>query len=331
MSAATLAISWIGVIAACLLPLLPLTAHASGTQLTYFGHASFEFVTPGGTRIIVDPYGNSWWSHWFDRPFPSRHANFVLVTHSHFDHNAWERIPGPSELINTPGARLLDDATVVAVAGHHARAERYGDQNLVFVLNVDGLRFVIWGDNDANLTPELSQHLGRVDILMLPIDESQHLLTLDEVATLRQQIAPRVLIPIHYFAPPLTSTCSTLETIDNWLTSQSGVRRPHSHTIRLSQASLPARPEIWVLSPLLAQSNITSGLSGLPCLFLARGPQFLFLAYLVVGLLFALRIESLRAHVPVREVSLRVLLATLAWPYLLLRYLDRRVSGGRRN
>jgi len=45
---------------------------------------------------------------------------------------------------------------------------------------------------------------------MVPIDETNHLLTYEEVDQVVVCLAPAVLIPIHYFVPGLTDPASPL-------------------------------------------------------------------------------------------------------------------------
>ncbi len=63
-------------------------------MLSYYGHCAFLWTSPGGVRVLIDPFGNSNESHWFQDAFPPVESDVVLVTHDHFDHNAVHVIPG---------------------------------------------------------------------------------------------------------------------------------------------------------------------------------------------------------------------------------------------
>ncbi len=65
------------------------SAHAEGLKITWLGHATFEIVSPGGTKVLVDPFLSQNPKAPADRKDPAKHKpDVVLVTHSHFDHSA---------------------------------------------------------------------------------------------------------------------------------------------------------------------------------------------------------------------------------------------------
>ena len=268
----------------------PSSSQESNTHLRYIGHASFEWVTPTGTHIIIDPYHNSFWLHWFDESFPKLKADFVLVTHPHFDHNAVSKIEGNPQVIDKAEIIQRTDFTIQGITGHHARSRKHGHRNLIFIIEINGVRFCHWGDNDANVTDELRNELGRIDILMLPVDESEHLLTLSEVAKLIENLSPKVVIPMHYYNPGLTSPCSTLKPIDHWLSQQSGIQKVPAAGVNVLSDRLPPTREVWVFE----RAEATAKKSGslliyLPCVFRATGPWVIILCFLF-GILIVFRL-----------------------------------------
>jgi len=242
------------------------------TRLTYVGHASFEWVTSGGKKIIIDPYGNSLWVHWFDQQFPPLDADVVLVTHQHFDHDAVNRVAGQPLIMDHEGVVEGVGYYIQGITGHHARSEKYGSNNLIFLLEIDGVRFCHWGDNDAEISEGVLQKLGRVDVLLLPVDESEHLLTTTEVTNVIERLSPKVVIPTHYFNAGLTSPCSTLQAIDRWLSRQSRVRRIPSKGVELSLDTLPSAREVWVFDRADASVSMpNSAYKALPCVMQITG------------------------------------------------------------
>lgn len=62
---------------------------AAPIDVTWLGHAAFLIVSPGGTRLLIDPWlkGNPATPDSL-QDLSKYHPDFVLVTHSHFDHSA---------------------------------------------------------------------------------------------------------------------------------------------------------------------------------------------------------------------------------------------------
>ena len=53
--------------------------------LQYVGHSCFV-ITTSGSRLVIDPYASG---EWPGLTLPYLHADRVLVTNPHWDHNAW--------------------------------------------------------------------------------------------------------------------------------------------------------------------------------------------------------------------------------------------------
>ena len=228
---------------------------SGGTHLYYLGHASFRWVTPSGTSIVIDPYGNPTGGRWFNYPIPEVEAGLVLLTHAHFDHNATGRIKGDPEIFDKAGIRRGKDFIVHSFTGRHARPEEYGAENRICIIEINGVRFCHWGDNGSEITDDLLNLPGRVDVLMLSVDESEHLLTLSEVGEITEYVSPNIVIPVHYFDPSLTSTLSTLKPIDRWLKQQPRIRKIPASGIKITSESLPQKREVWVFERYIPKSN----------------------------------------------------------------------------
>lgn len=224
--------------------------------LRYYGHCAFQWTTPEGVRVLIDPYRNdpkiSEWI-WFHKHFPLVETDVVLVTHPHFDHDAVERVRNFPTIIRTPSQFQCRDLTVRGILDHHAGISgQHGMKNVIFVIEVGGLSFCHLGDNRGQLPSDVYRDIGQVDVLMISVDDSRHLkMTFEEINTLADSFNPRVLIPMHYLIPEITIEESTLKTIEQWLGTQKVVRRLQQHTMNLSLADLPKTRETWVFIPCL--------------------------------------------------------------------------------
>ena len=77
-----------------------------GVKLLYQGHASVRFTTPQGKVIYVDPFAGEG----YDLP-----ADLILITHSHFDHTAVEKIR-----FKNPDCRIVTFKEALAGGKHNS-------------------------------------------------------------------------------------------------------------------------------------------------------------------------------------------------------------------
>ena len=219
-------------------------------KLTYFGHCAFRWETPGGVTVMSDPYRNQAGRYWFSRLFPEVHCDLGLISHAHFDHDAADRLPELASVLRTPGEFATGDLRTLGVRDLHSGASRLSDfPNVMFRLEVDGVSYLHIGDNRADWPPEVARAVGGVDVLMVTVDDSVHLLTYDEVDSLVQRLQPRVVIPMHYYIPGLSSPGNDLLPPERWLERQRTVCRLDSHQADFSADRLPSSTEVWLFQP----------------------------------------------------------------------------------
>ena len=103
--------------------------------------------------------------------------------------------------------------------------------NVIFLIESNGIRIVIWGDNRAAPAKHVLAELTNIDILILPVDESQHLLSYEQSDAILDQLAPKVVIPAHYLTSGVSSVLSTLGTAEEWVDR-------HPNVVKLKNPSL---------------------------------------------------------------------------------------------
>ena len=219
-------------------------------KLTYFGHCAFRWETPGGVTVMADPYRNQAGRYWFTRLFPDVHCDLGLISHAHFDHDAADRLPEAASVLRMPGEFTVSDLQIRGIGDFHSGPSRLSDfPNVMFRLEVGGVSFLHIGDNRADWPPEVARAVGDVDVLIVTVDDSIHLLTYDEVDGLVDRLQPRVVIPMHYAIPGITSAECELLTPERWLEHQQTVRRLESHEADFSPERLPGSTEVWLFQP----------------------------------------------------------------------------------
>ena len=233
----------------CLL-LLPVAASAQVGQvgIEYIAHACFVVESPGGTRVLIDPYnGNRWLGYSFPEEVA---ADAVLITHPHYDHDAdYYRGPGVP-VLRAPGRYEIGDVRVEGVRGKHADpyGKDFGQINTLWVVEAGGVRIAHLGDTGP-LTEENVRALGRVDVLMIPLDGLYHILTREQIDGIRAALRPRVTIPMHYRISGLTQLPKSLGPIEPWLEGRANVDRLNGNRKILRRESLRESERILVFSP----------------------------------------------------------------------------------
>jgi L-ascorbate metabolism protein UlaG (beta-lactamase superfamily) len=218
--------------------------------LTYYGHCAFLWQTAQGLRVLADPYRNRHDRYWFTRRFPHVECDLALITHAHFDHDAADCLPEAASVLRMPGRFQHLDMSILGILDRHSgRSGRLNFPNVMYRLEANGISFLHIGDNRADWPTTAGEAVGRVDVLMVTVDDSCHLLSYQVVDSLIARLTPRIVIPMHYLIPGLIPESTTLRTPDGWLATQTNVRRLGCHSIALSPEDLPGNTQVWVFEP----------------------------------------------------------------------------------
>lgn len=206
---------------------------------------------------MADPYRNAADRYWFTRLFPELRCDLGLITHAHFDHDAIDRLPEAASILRMPGEFSAGDLRIRGVQDLHSGASRLRDfPNVMFRLVSNGVSFLHIGDNRVEWPEDVTQAVGDIDVLMVTVDDSTHLLTYDQVDALVERLHPRVVIPMHYAIPGLHSTECELLPPEGWLFRQKTVRRLESDQFEFAPSNLPNQTEVWLFQP--ASASLTA-------------------------------------------------------------------------
>ncbi len=208
-------------------------------RIKWLGHSAFLLTASDGTRIVTDPYrpdGEIAYGRITER------ADFVTVSHNHFDHNDVAGVPGSPRVIRSSGSHKAGGVSISGFDSFHddVAGIRRG-KNIIFVFEDGGLRVAHLGDL-GHVPTEQAGAIGRVDVALIPIGGY---FTIDPAGAQRtaELLQARVVVPMHY----KTAKCSLpIVGVEEFTHGRANVKR-FGTEVEVSADGLPTGPEIWVL------------------------------------------------------------------------------------
>jgi L-ascorbate metabolism protein UlaG (beta-lactamase superfamily) len=216
-------------------------------NITFLGHASF-LITTSGRKIVTDPYEPGGFGGQIGHGPLKEAADYVTISHDHADHNYVKMVPGNPVVVSRAADQREGDILFRALTTHHDKsrgAER--GQNVVRVIEADGLTVCHLGDLGHRLSPEDATALGPIDVLMVPVGGT---FTIDaEGATaVINRLRPRIAIPMHFKTGKVGLD---LAPVAEFIAGKQRVRLVGGSEVEVSKDALPEPTEIVVLEPAL--------------------------------------------------------------------------------
>ncbi len=231
--------------------------------IDFYGHAAFKMTSPAGMTLLFDPWRNDpsgAWGLWFPEEFPEIEVDAILSTHAHFDHDATERPNGQMILDRMTGNYQFRDVKLTGLADKHQceapgwyqwtnAMPEFGQpqcppdnyhhlDNNIYLLQTGGMRIAVWGDNRQNPPPHIWAALTDIDVLVLPVDASQHILSYAQADAIVARIKPHAIIPEHYLTKGASITLTTLGSAAEWTQMQPNHTMLDSATLKLTAAQV---------------------------------------------------------------------------------------------
>lgn len=209
-------------------------------RLTFVGHATFLIESPAGVTIATD---------YNDYVRPAIVPMVVTMNRAHDTHYTNSPDPGIAHVLrgwNPDGGAVHHELTLEDVwirnvpTNIRQGASTLYDGNSIFVFEVAGLCIAHLGHLHHVLTADHLEAMGRIDVVLAPVDGS-YTLDIDGMLETLKAINAPLVIPMHYFSS------WGLDRFLNRLSQDYAVTRSASPTVMLSRATLPTKPTILVL------------------------------------------------------------------------------------
>ena len=237
-------------------------AGAGTVKVDYFGSSAFKITSPSGITLMIDPWRNHpsrKWDWYFD-DFPLTEVDIGISSHAHFDHDALHLLDSHVLLDRLIGTYTFGDLKITGIADKHATdssAAVYDFKRIIkefdniditppnnprswdhclLLIETGGLKILAWGDNRHNPPEEVWAAVSDIDIVLLPIDDSQHVISFPHAEGIIERLSPSIIIPHHYYIFDVTVRQSTLQPADGWLKTQENV-------VRLTNSSVTYHPK----------------------------------------------------------------------------------------
>ena len=219
-------------------------------HIRWYGQSAF-LLSGERHSVFIDPFGDmsalrDRGVEWRYPPIEDVHADLLLLTHDHLDHNAAGVIGGDPQVIRAAGTHESLIGEVVGIASEHdSVAGTQRGSNVIFRFELDGLQVAHLGDfGQPALRPEQRAALGAVDVLFIPVGGGPTIPAADAAQVVRE-VEPRLVVAMHFH----TELIGFLDPPDAFL-EELGVtveRLPGNELV--AEAPLPAAPVVAVPAP----------------------------------------------------------------------------------
>jgi L-ascorbate metabolism protein UlaG (beta-lactamase superfamily) len=219
---------------------------AETVRINYVDHATFLIETHRGLTAATDFTGFLGLTETIPDVVTMNHAHsthFTAFPDPAIPHvlRGWNPDGGPAEHhLDLSEMLVRNVSTDIRSRFGGSTVEPFG--NSIFIFEVAGLCIGHLGHLHHEPTPEQYAMIGRVDVVMAPVDGG---LTLELPAMIRvlKRLRSSIVVPMHWFGP------ASLEQFLTGMAADFAVERREENWIEVSLDALPPRPTVVVLSP----------------------------------------------------------------------------------
>lgn len=222
------------------------SARSDEVTIRYAGHSTYVIETPDGVRIATD------YSGVYDT---GGLPDVVTMNRAHSTHYTLSPDPRIKHVLHGWGegaeparhALTVGDAFIRNVPtdirrtpyGYGPETAMLPNGNSIFIFEVAGLCIGHLGHLHHPLDESHIAAIGRLDIVMVPIDGS-YTLSLDGMSEIVRRLRSSIVLPMHRFGTPLADLLDRLR-------GQFAIDRRTEASLQISAGALPKTPTVIVL------------------------------------------------------------------------------------
>ena len=213
--------------------------------ITYAGHSTYYIDTPAGVRVATD----------FSGAYRTgRLPDVVTMNRAHSTHyslfpdpqiatvlHGWGEDGKPAQIARRIGDVYIRNVTtdIRRYYGDDSSGEMIKDGNSIFIFEVAGLCIGHLGHLHHKLDDSHFAAIGRLDIVMVPIDGT-YTMSLDGISDITRRLRASVVLPMHRFMTPLDEFMRRIG-------QQFAIDVRTERTLTISRDSLPGTPTVIIL------------------------------------------------------------------------------------
>ena len=218
----------------------PIALAETEVQLTFVGHSTFLIESAGGVRIATDFAGYA----------GGITPDVVTMNRAHSSHNTSFPDPAIKHVLrgwNPEGGRAEHNLSLKDVYIRNVTTDirggqmgRIPDGNSIFIFEIADLCIGHVGHLHHELTPQHIGQIGRLDIVMVPVDGGYTMAQVNMMQVVKD-LKASIVIPMHYFGP---------ETLSRFIANVRGsfqLEMSSSPVVIVSRETLPKEPKLIVL------------------------------------------------------------------------------------
>jgi len=210
-------------------------------RLTYVGHSTFLIESPRLVRIATD---------YNDYVRPPVLPDIVTMNHAHTTHYTDRLDPGIKHVLRgwageeKPARYDLQEKDVrvrnvpTNIRAWGGETERHG--NSIFIFEIANLCIAHLGHLHHTLTQAQLNEIGRVDVVLVPVDGS-FTLDIEGMIEVLRALKPPLMIPMHYFS------AYTLDRFLARVRQEWDVELSEVPSVVVAKTTLPVKPKVLVL------------------------------------------------------------------------------------
>lgn len=222
-------------------PIRRVALNADQVRISYIGHSTFLIESPQLVRIATD---------YNDYVKPPALPDIVTMNHAHSTHytdhadlgikyvlRGWTEDQKPARVdLQYKDVRVRNVPTNIRT--FDGGTELHG--NSIFIFEIANLCIAHLGHLHHTLTQAQLNEIGRIDVVLVPVD-GNFTLDLDGMVEVLHALKAPLMIPMHYFS------AFTLDRFLARVRQEWDVEIAEVPSVLISKTSLPAKPKVLVL------------------------------------------------------------------------------------